>query len=201
MSAAGPLPRRSRPLGGPTRSVLGVQVKADDSRALLHEGEELGHEARAVSTDHAKLKLWLRMLACTTQIETEIRRRLRVHFDMSLARFDYMAQLHRHRDGVKMNQLSRQLMVTTGNVTGLTDELERDGLVQRENDPSDRRAWRVSLTPKGMRIFENMAREHEKWILELFGGLDGKAVQQLHQTLGQLRVQMMQLDKNEENNT
>jgi DNA-binding MarR family transcriptional regulator len=172
----------------------------DDSRALLHEGEELGHEARVVSTDHAALKLWLRMLACTTQIETEIRRRLRAHFDISLARFDFMAQLYRHRSGVKMNQLSKQLMVTTGNVTGLTDELEHDGLVQRENDPADRRAWRVSLTTKGKRSFEAMAREHEKWILELFSGLDAKTVQQLHQTLGQLRVQMMQLDKNGEGN-
>lgn len=173
-------------------------MKTDGSRALLHEGEELGHEARAVSTDHASLKLWLRMLACTTQIEAEVRRRLRLHFDISLARFDYMAQLFRHRDGVKMTQLSRQLMVTTGNVTGLTDDLERDGLVQREADPSDRRAWNVSLTPKGRRSFEAMAYEHEKWILELFGGLDGKTVQQLHQSLGQLRVQMMQMDKNDE---
>jgi DNA-binding MarR family transcriptional regulator len=173
-------------------------MTADGSRALLREGDVLGHEARAVSTDHALLKLWLRMLACTTQIEAEIRRRLRLHFDISLARFDYMAQLFRHRDGVKMNQLSRQLMVTTGNVTGLTDELERDGLVQREADPSDRRAQRVSLTLKGRLNFEAMATEHEKWILELFGGLDARTVQQLHQTLGRLRVQMMQLDKNEE---
>ncbi len=173
-------------------------MKADDSRALLHEGEELGHEARAVSTDHAMLKLWLRMLACTTQIEAEIRRRLRLHFDISLPRFDYMAQLFRHRGGVKMSQLSRQLMVTTGNVTGLTDELERDGLVQREADPTDRRAWRVNLTPKGRHSFEAMATEHEKWVLELFGGLDGKTVQQLHRSLGRLRVQMMQLDKHRE---
>ena len=170
-------------------------MSPDGSRALLHEGEELGHEARAVPTDHATLKLWLRMLACTTQIEAEIRRRLRLHFDTSLARFDYLAQLFRHRDGVRMNQLSRQLMVTTGNITGLTDELERDGLVLRENDPSDRRAWRVSLTPKGKRAFAAMAREHEKWILELLGGLDAEAAQQLYRILGQLRVQMMQLDR------
>jgi DNA-binding MarR family transcriptional regulator len=174
-------------------------MTADHSRALLHEAEQLGHEARAVSTDHAALKLWLRMLACTTQVESEIRRRLRVNFDTSLARFDYMAQLFRHPEGVKMNQLSRQLMVTTGNVTGLTDELEREGLVLRENDPSDRRAWRLSLTPKGRRSFQAMASEHEKWILELFGGLGAKDVQQLHQTLGLLRVQMMQLDRSEAN--
>jgi hypothetical protein len=89
----------------------------------MHEAEALGHEARVVSTDHTALKLWLRMLSCATQIESEIRRWLRANFDISLARFDCMARLYRHHDGLKMNQLSHQLMVTTGNVTGLTDEL------------------------------------------------------------------------------
>ena len=173
-------------------------MKADPSRALLHRAEGLGLEARAVAGDHAALKLWLRMLACTTQIEAEIRRRLRLHFDISLARFDYLAQLYRYRDGLQMNRLSRHLMVTTGNVTGLTDDLERAGLVRRDNDPIDRRAWRVSLTELGTRSFEAMAAEHERWIVELFGGLDAKTVQQLHHTLGQLRVQMLPDTRSEE---
>ena len=88
------------------------------------------------------------MLACTTQIEAEIRRRLRERFGISLARFDYMAQLYRYKDGLKMRELSRYLMVTGGNVTGLTDDLERDGLVVRESSPGDRRAWIVRLTPR-----------------------------------------------------
>ncbi len=174
-------------------------MKADTSRELLHEAQELGYEARAASSDHAALKLWLRMLACSRQIESEIRRRLRAQFGISLARFDYMAQLYRHRDGLKMNTLSRYLMVTGGNVTGLTDELEREELVVREEDPTDRRAWLVRLTPKGRRTFEAMAEVHEGWILEMFGGLDDKTLQQLHQTLGTLRVQLVQLDKPEEN--
>ncbi|MBN9425155.1 MAG: MarR family transcriptional regulator [Burkholderiales bacterium] len=174
-------------------------IKTDTSRALLHEAQELGHEARLQSHDHAALKLWLRMLACTTQVEAEIRRRLRAQFGISLARFDYMAQLYRHRDGLKMKALSRFLMVTGGNVTGLTDELERDELVTRESDPNDRRAWLVRLTPKGRRIFETMAAEHERWILELFGGLDEKTIQQLHHSLGVLRVHLVQMDKSEEN--
>lgn len=173
-------------------------MKADPSRALLHAAEGLGLEARAVSSDHATLKLWLRLLASTTQIEAEIRRRLRAHFDISLARFDYLAQLYRYPDGLKMNQLSRHLMVTTGNVTGLTDDLERDGLVRRDNDPDDRRAWRVSLTDTGARSFEAMAIEHERWIIELFAGLDARSVAQMHASLGQLRVYMMRLDRNEE---
>ena len=163
----------------------------DASHAVLSDAEELGHEARAGHEDHAMLKLWLRMLASTTQIEAEIRRRLRERFGISLARFDYMAQLHRYKDGLKMRVLSRYLMVTGGNVTGLTDELEREGVVQRSPSPEDRRAWIVSLTPKGRRSFEVMAKAHEQWLLELFAGLDDKAVQQLYAQLGALRVHMV----------
>jgi DNA-binding MarR family transcriptional regulator len=82
-------------------------------------------------------------------------------------------------------------MVTGGNVTGLTDELEREGVVSRTASPDDRRAWIVSLTPKGRRSFEAMASEHEQWILEMFSGLDMKTVKQLHSQLGQLRVHVM----------
>ena len=163
----------------------------DASHALLSDAEELGHEARAGTGDHAVLKLWLRMLASTTQIEAEIRTRLRENFGISLARFDYMAQLYRYREGLKMRVLSRYLMVTGGNVTGLTDELEREGVVQRSPSPEDRRAWIVSLTPKGRRSFEAMAKAHEEWLLELFAGLDEKAVQQLYAHLGALRVHLV----------
>ena len=90
-----------------------------------------------------------------------------------------------------MRDLSRYLMVTGGNVTGLTDDLANEGLVVRESSPQDRRAWIVSLTAKGRRQFETMAREHEGWILELFAGLEGHVVQQLYTQLGQLRVQLV----------
>ncbi len=163
----------------------------DASHAALSDAEELGHEARAGHEDHAMLKLWLRMLASTTQIEAEIRRRLRERFGISLARFDYMAQLYRYEDGLKMRVLSRYLMVTGGNVTGLTDELEREGMVARAPSPDDRRAWIVSLTPTGRRTFETMASEHEQWILEMFSGLDMKTVKQMHTQLGLLRVHVM----------
>ena len=155
-------------------------------------GLDLGHEARAVGGDHAALKLWLRMLACTTQVEDEIRRRLRQRFGISLPRFDYLAQLYRWPEGLKMGDLSRCLMVTGGNVTGLTDELEREGLVQRAPSATDRRSWIVRLTEQGRDGFEAMAQEHEQWILELFGGLGAADIQQLHQQLGALRAQLAQ---------
>ena len=165
-------------------------MKTDTAHSRLREARELGHEARVRDHDHAALKLWLRLLTCTTQIEDEVRRRLRVRFNVSLARFDYLAQLYRH-GGLKMGDLSRYLMVTGGNVTGLTDELEREGLVAREVNENDRRAYIVRLTPLGRTTFEGMAKQHEQWIVDLFDGLEPVAVQRLYTHLGELRVRLV----------
>jgi DNA-binding MarR family transcriptional regulator len=165
-------------------------------RAAKHEitplldDQSIGLEARVSSDDHHSLRLWLRLLACSTDIETEIRKRLRAQFSMTLARFDYLAQLHRHPDGLRMSALSRFLMVTGGNVTGLTDELEKEGLVQRDAEPGDRRSWRLSLTAKGRKAFEAIASEHERWVIDLFGGIDDADRQALYALLGKLRVHL-----------
>jgi DNA-binding MarR family transcriptional regulator len=166
-------------------------MKPERPLRLIHGlGKQLdaGHEARAGETDHASLKLWLRLLACSTQIETEIRRRLRAQFGTTLPRFDYLAQLHRHPEGMRMNELSRHLMVTGGSITGLTDQLEKEGFVQRENAPEDRRAFVLRLTPAGRQAFEHMAAQHESWVVELLGGLNANERHTLHGLLGRLRV-------------
>jgi DNA-binding MarR family transcriptional regulator len=156
----------------------------------LLDDQAIGLEARSASDDHLSLRLWLRLLACSTDIETEIRKRLRAQFGITLARFDYLAQLHRHPDGLRMSALSRYLMVTGGNVTGLTDELEKDGMVQRDAEPGDRRSVRVALTPKGRKVFERMASEHEGWVVELFGSVAEAERHLLYDLLGRLRVQL-----------
>ncbi|MDZ5461476.1 MarR family winged helix-turn-helix transcriptional regulator [Azohydromonas lata] len=166
-------------------------MKVDRSHDLLNLADKLGHEARADDEAHAALRLWLRLLACTTQVETEIRRRLRTTFGISLARFDYMAQLYRKPEGMRMKELSRCLMVTGGNVTGLTDELEREKLVERSADPADGRANVVKLTKSGRRAFQDMATAHEGWIIELMGDLEDRAIKQLYEHLGTLRVQLL----------
>jgi DNA-binding MarR family transcriptional regulator len=150
----------------------------------------IGREARAQATDHSAVKLWLRLLACSAQIEQEIRTRLRQRFATTLPRFDYLAQLERHREGLRMNALSRYLMVTGGNVTGLTDQLVAEGFVERRPDPMDRRSSIVRLTPAGRRQFLRMADEHERWLIELFDGLDPQHKDQLYETLGRLRVHL-----------
>jgi DNA-binding MarR family transcriptional regulator len=144
-------------------------------------------ETRATADDHMALRLWLRLLACTHLVEAPLRTRLRTQFEGSLPRFDLMAQLDRHPQGLKMRELSRRLMVTGGNVTGLTDKLVAEGLVERREDLSDRRAYTVRLTAEGKRQFRAMARAHEAWVVELFGGLDGRQQAALFALLGDLK--------------
>lgn len=164
-------------------------VKKLELEPLLDD-DSMGLEAGTSSDDHQSIRLWLRLLSCSTDIETEIRKRLRVQFGMTLARFDYLAQLYRHPEGLRMNMLSRNLMVTGGNVTGLTDELEKAGFVARTSQQEDRRSIVVGLTPKGRRAFEKIARVHEGWVIELMGGIGDANKLQLHELLGQLRVKI-----------
>lgn len=164
-------------------------MKAQELRRALGDGA-IGREARAQAGDHGALKLWLRLLACSTQIEQEVRGRLRQRFGTTLPRFDYLAQLERFPDGLRMSALSRYLMVSGGNVTALTDQLEAEGLVERVADPEDRRSWMLRLTPAGRASFETMAAEHEAWLRDLLGGFGPAS--QLHELLGQLRLHLAQ---------
>lgn len=147
-------------------------------------------ETRATETDHQVLRLWLRLLSCHLRIENQIRARLRESFATTLARFDLMAQLERHSDGLRMSDLSKSLMVTGGNVTGIVDQLEREKLVVRVLDRSDRRAVRVKLTSPGFVRFREMAAQHEQWIFELFAGLNEQEKQSMYALLHKLKLHL-----------
>ena len=145
-------------------------------------------ETRVREDHHDSLRLWLRLLSCSTLIENHIRQRLQGEFATTLPRFDLMAQLERCPEGLKMGELSKRMMVTGGNVTGITDLLEKEGLVVRVIDSRDRRAFRVKLTPGGQRLFKKMAAEHERWIVELLNGLPSRGKQQLADLLHDLKI-------------
>ena len=138
--------------------------------------------------DHAQaLRLWLRLLTCTQLVERQVRSALRAQFDTTLPRFDLMAQLERAPQGLKMNDLSRRMMVTGGNVTGITDQLVAEGLVERVAVAGDRRAFLVRLTSAGRASFAEMALAHEAWIVQAFGELSDKDMATLHKLLGKVK--------------
>jgi DNA-binding MarR family transcriptional regulator len=151
-------------------------------------------ESRIADDHHQALKLWLRLLACTTRVETLIRGRLRSDFSTTLPRFDLLAQLEREPDGLTMGELSQRLMVTGGNVTGVTDQLEAEGLVQRAQHPGDRRAYSVRLTPAGRRQFRRMAATHEKWIVEMFSAWSEPEKRRVHDLLAGLKLHLATLN-------
>lgn len=151
-------------------------------------------EARAHSEHAQELRLWLRLLTCSQLIEKRVRAGLREQFDTTLPRFDLMAQLERHPEGLKMKELSHRLMVTGGNVTGITDQLVTEGLVERVGVDGDRRAFRVRLTERGRASFAEMAQQHEQWIVEAFDGLSARDLDSLHRLLGKVKQHQLQLN-------
>ena len=157
-----------------------------DDRATIFDAETKVAERPA---DHeAELRLWLRLLTCTTLIEGEVRRRLRDDFDVTLPRFDLMAQLDKAPNGMTLGELSQRMMVSNGNVTGLAERLVEQGLLDRRASPNDRRAQIVSLTAEGRRVFRTMARTHEDWIAEIFAELAAGEIEQLMTLLAKAKA-------------
>jgi DNA-binding MarR family transcriptional regulator len=151
----------------------------------------LDAETKAVEMpdDHREeLRLWLRLLTCTTLIEGEVRSRLRERFDVTLPRFDLMAQLDKASDGMTLSDLSKRMMVSNGNLTGLVDRLVTSGHIVRTASPTDRRATVISLTESGRGEFRAMAAEHELWIADLFGGLTERDRNDLMRLLGKTKL-------------
>jgi DNA-binding MarR family transcriptional regulator len=147
-------------------------------------------ETRATKDDHQALRLWLRLLSCTVRVENHVRGRLRQEFATTLPRFDLMAQLERYPSGLRMSELSKRLMVSGGNITGITDQLEREGLVVRMLDLGDRRAITVKLTSVGVKRFREVAASHEQWIIELLGGLSQEDKQVMLDALSKLKAHL-----------
>ena len=122
--------------------------------------------------DQRRLRMWLRLLRTTKAVESPLREFLREEFDTTLPRFDVLAALCRASEGMKMSELSRLLLVSNGNVTGIIDRLVTDGLVIRVVVEGDRRAMRVRLTRDGRKKFEIMAEKHKAFVSHIFKDLD-----------------------------
>jgi DNA-binding MarR family transcriptional regulator len=153
------------------------------------------HEFRAHADQHASLRLWLRLLSCTTRVEDKIRQKLRESFDITLPRFDLMAQLERHPDGLSMGELSRRMMVTGGNITTIVDQLEKEKLVIREVGVNDRRSFTVKLTQAGKDAFTDMAIAHEAWVADLFEGLSVSQQTELYTLLGAMKKNLQKQEE------
>ena len=162
-------------------------MSPDDQRPI--DAETALADAPAGHKD--ELRLWLRLLTTATMVETEIRRRLRVQFETTLPRFDLLAQLQR-AGPLTLGEVSRRMMVSNGNVTGLATRLEAEGLIERRVNAADRREQSLRLTPRGRREFARQSAAHEGWIAELFAGLSAADKAALHRLLGRAKASILQ---------
>ena len=163
-----------------------ITKSALSSRARGRSNGEAPHAEgmrAATAKGHLEIRVWLRLLNCSVKMENLLSQRLRKEFKTSLSRFDVLAQLERFPDGLTMSDLSRQLIVSNGAITGLVDKLMTAGLVIRQGDPRDRRSVIVRLTRKGRESFLRMARRHEEWVVSILGDLSSEAQSELLQNL------------------
>jgi DNA-binding MarR family transcriptional regulator len=135
------------------------------------------------SLSKQRLRLWLRLLRATRAMESDLRERLRVQFGITLPQFDVLAALRRKPDGITMTELSRMLIVSNGNVTGIIDRLVVEKLVARRPAADDRRSLSVRLTPKGGQQFDIIAKAHQDWVDRLLSGFDGEEAEMIIQYL------------------
>jgi DNA-binding MarR family transcriptional regulator len=143
-----------------------------------HDGA-LGHGS--------SVRVWLRLLSCAMAIEKEVQGRFGER-GMTLPRFDVLAALDRHPEGMTMGALSRALLVSNGNVTQLAQKLRRDGLIATAPLASDRRASIVKLTAQGKELFDRLAMEHNDWIEEMLAGVNLTQRERLYVALGAMKM-------------
>jgi DNA-binding MarR family transcriptional regulator len=144
------------------------------------------------------LRLWSCALSFTSMVERRVRSRLHADFGVTLPRFDVMAALHEAPEGLSMSEVSRRLMVSNGNVTGIVERLNREGLVRRQTNPHDRRSQLVRLTASGRTAFEEMAEVHEGWILSMLSGLSEEEIEKLKYLLDKAKQSVVNIDGKEE---
>ena len=150
-----------------------VMIGADKSRA--NDCNSMNNNEKMSEADDPRskeaIRTWLRLLSCETVIEQQLRTQFRIQFSTTLPQFDVLAELERADRPLTMSELSRELMVSNGNVTGVIDRLEKIGLVQRERAEHDRRIQFIRLTREGRRKFSRMAQQHEQWLDNILGDL------------------------------
>ena len=159
--------------------------------ALTKEPAPIEAETRTEdeTEDHrAQIRLWLRLLACTTLISAELRRQFREEFDFTMPRFDVLAQLDREPGGLVLGELPKRLMVSAGNLTPIVDRLVEDGFITRTPSPLDRRVQIVCMTVEGRKAFRRMAKKHGLWLASLLAEFPKERLDGLVKELDDLKT-------------
>lgn len=158
---------------------MSIQEDLDDLRLGERSGGDQDHRG--------EVRLWLRLLACSTLIEAELRRQFRENFNFTLPRFDILAQLDREPGGLVQGELSKRLMVSQANVTPIIERLIADGFVTRSPSNLDRRIQIICLTIEGRQKFRRMAKKHNTWLADAMAGFPEEEIEEIGKKLALLK--------------
>lgn len=149
-----------------------------------------------IGQDDLKTRLMNRMTAISSQLTHELNYRMKQELELSLAKYEVLLAIDRSENGqVTMSNLSRKLLVSNANMTGMTSRLQIDGFVEKKALASDRRIFSVALTETGKRILQNAEIKHRIWVNELTAPLNAEEIGILNALFDKLDQETTQLAK------
>jgi DNA-binding MarR family transcriptional regulator len=126
--------------------------------------------------------------------------RERAHFakatGLSMTQFGILMQLH-YRGNCGITDISERFDITTPAASQLVDKVAQSGLIERSEDPSDRRVKHITLSPKGKAMIEKGTRERYRWVDELVTHLNAAEREKVAEALGILNRAVKELDQSQ----
>ncbi|MFH1279406.1 MAG: MarR family transcriptional regulator [Candidatus Eisenbacteria bacterium] len=93
-------------------------------------------------------------------------------------------------EGIPLTRIGENMLVTGGNITGIIDRLEREGLVKRKRDREDRRIIRAYFTAKGKKTYQQALPSYDRFLRATFGDLSTADLAKLHRSLESLHLNL-----------
>lgn len=173
----------------PHKSNAAPSSADEEAETALPEALAL-HKASITPLEPTETRIWTKLARCARTIENNIKFRVINEFGVSLSRFDILARVYWQPDGLRMSELSKQLLITNGSLTGTVGGLVDDGLVERIFDESDRRSVRIRILPKGRKLYEAIEQRRREWFVGLLGDLSKTAKTEILESLTLLEHQL-----------
>ncbi len=137
------------------------------------------------------LKLWIELLRYSNKLEQLIDDKIRQNYGQNISRFDVLSQLDReNHHGLAVGELASRLIASKGNITGLLDRMQKDGLIEKEAKQDDRRSYIVRSSEKGQELFAEMAEKNARWVEEALTSIDIDHMKEFAKFLSEARTSL-----------